>query len=805
MTDRNERKTMPIVRRHPVHIMISVFKKLFGKENRRDDTKEVSCANRPGLSRSHSMGDELTGDSTQLFTESDAAALAGKYSGTESGMAFSPSEGLTGPENVLVLATVSVEDPNNGQGIAVPDFLYSCLCIDVTDSTASETNAGGLLAAADTETGKVMTPAVDYSCRTVESYPDSGKAVAGSEIPCFFEAKKLVADFIRENRIFGYCEWYISLAGDGCRLAGYNSKPSAEYLQAPYLPFRQGMRYLVSKYLDDGPCYFGPEQPYGTKISRIDRSGIEFYWKKPERATGYDVFRSYCEEGPYELIAEIRRRGKGEYADSSFDPSKREIFYTVRSVIEDTDRPILFSPNTAPTKAEYVTAMTPDRNTLYIYSGSSRKVSVSYGWGEPGDAVWTSDCEKIAAVDNEGMITARSAGTCRVTCRSDSVGQSCDIEVVVDRQPPEPLRPESTRFHFDPESGCWKNPSADTSGSALIMMTGDMMCSSNQMRRQYSDETGWDFSDSFEYVRAATKESDLAVANLETLLASGWPYMVDEAYIDNKNNCNAPARFLDAVRYGGFDMLMLSNNHNCDGGVRALLETIGQVERYEFPYTGVFKGSEDDRFVIAEVNGIKTGFLSYMSAKTTFNGKDADWTKEEKRDYLNVYTEKKAESAISKCRAAGAEYVIVYMHWGAKNFRNLTEDQKTLAQSAADAGADFIIGSNPHLVQIYEELVSADGRTVPCYYSVGNFLATMNQVPGNRDSIMVAITLERQPDGSVALVRNEYIPFHCFNKVKGNRWAPVPLSKRYNKTRKKGSEHVSLIRDFIGDKASEIK
>lgn len=791
--------------RHPAFIMKSVFKKLFGRENRRDDTNEVSCGYRPGLSRSHSMDNELIGESVHFFTESDAAALAKKYSRTKAGMAFSPSEGLTGPENVLVFATVSAEDPDKGQGIIVLDFLYSCLCIDITDSMASETDAGGLLAAADTETGKVMTPAVDYSCRTVESYPDSGEAVAGSVIPCFFESKKTVTDFIHENGICGYYEWYVSLSGSGCRLAGYSGEPSAEYLQAPYMPFRKGMRYLVSKYLDDGPCYYGPEQPYGTKISRIDRSGIEFYWKKPERATGYDVFRAYCEEGPYELIAEIRRRGKGIYADSSFDPSRKEIFYSVRSVIGNTDGPLLYSPKTVPTKAEYVTEMTPDRSTLYMYSGTSRKVSISYGWGEPDDIEWSSDSETTAVADDSGMITAVSAGTCKVTCRSASVGQSCDIEVVVDRQPPEPLRPESTRFHFDPASGCWKDPSASGSGRALIMMTGDMMCSSNQMRSQYSNETGWDFSDSFEYVRAATEASDLAVANLETLLASGWPYMVDEAYIDNKNNCNAPARFLDAVRYGGFDMLMLSNNHNCDGGIRALLETIGQIERYEFPYTGVFKSSDDDRFVIVEVNGIKTGFLSYMSAKTSFNGKDADWTKEEKSDHLNVFTEKKAASAVSKCRAAGAEYVIVYMHWGAKNFRNLTEDQKNLAQSAADAGADFIIGSNPHLVQVYEELVSADGRTVPCYYSVGNFLAAMNQVPGNRDSIMVAITLERQPDGSVALVRNEYIPFHCFNKVSGNRWTPVPLSRKYNKTRKKGSEHIALIRDFIGDKASEIR
>ena len=67
------------------------------------------------------------------------------------------------------------------------------------------------------------------------------------------------------------------------------------------------------------------------------------------------------------------------------------------------------------------------------------------------------------------------------------------------------------------------------------------------------------------------------MGNLETLLAPGWPYMLDEAYIDNKNNCNASSRYLDAVRYGGFDAVAMANNHNCDGGKTALLETIRQV------------------------------------------------------------------------------------------------------------------------------------------------------------------------------------------------------------------------------------
>ncbi len=552
----------------------------------------------------------------------------------------------------------------------------------------------------------------------------------------------------------------------------------------------------------------GAEMPYGTKISKISRDGVEFYWKKPERANGYEVFRAYSAGGPYECIARIDTRKCGDYTDNDFDHAVKSLFYSIRSYITTDAGEKLFSERTEPVEAEFISDMRPERKVTYMYSDSTRKILASYGWGEPEDAVWSSCDPSIATVTDDGTITAVSAGTCTIRCTSKSIGQECFSEVIVDREPTVPIMPESERFHYDETAGVWKNPDSEANGKAVIMMVGDLMCGSGQMRKQATADGSWDFSSSFEYVRPVTAQSDFAVANLETLLASPWPYMIDEVYIDNKNNCNAPSRYLDAVRYGGFDAVTLSNNHNCDGGVRALMDTIEQVERYEYPYTGVFRSEDDPRFMIADVNGIKVGFLAYMSQKTSFNGKDAGWSAKEKKAHLHVYSYEKACRDVRSCREAGAEYVISYMHWGVKNFRNITDDQRTLAQGMADAGADFIVGSNPHIVQVYDDITTKDGRVVPCYYSVGNFQAKMKQIPGNRDSLLVYLELQKDENGKIEIVENSYIPFYCYNNVEEQMeehpWAPVPLSRDYNTSPKKPSRKIhDRIVQAVGEKAKE--
>jgi poly-gamma-glutamate synthesis protein (capsule biosynthesis protein) len=72
-----------------------------------------------------------------------------------------------------------------------------------------------------------------------------------------------------------------------------------------------------------------------------------------------------------------------------------------------------------------------------------------------------------------------------------------------------------------------------------------------------------------------------------------------------------------------------------------------------------------------------------------------------------------------------SDFVIVYLHAGVEYSRDITEQQVELFHTVADAGADVVLGSHPHVVQ-RSELYHTGGREVLINYSMGNFLSNQN-------------------------------------------------------------------------------
>ena len=680
--------------------------------------------------------------------------------------------------NIIYMVTIQTDEDLPGIEKNKVHFAYGGIRMGRGSSLVADPHNGGIIAVLDMNSGVVETDGVDFAGNVFECHPDTNVEIKGFQIPYFEEIKALIEK--AGEGIPGYLAWEVAVTETGPVLVGVNAYPGAASLQTPYVPQKKGMRNLLAQYLGEPDTTNQCETPYGTKISRIYAAGIEFYWKKLEQVDGYEVYRGYEKEGPFEKIATIETRGVGTYTDSGFDHNRRSVFYTVRSFQKQEDGSLVFSDLVEAREAVYREEILLERTVTYMYSNSWRTMHAFVGWGEVQNPVWTSSDDQVATITADGVITAHAAGSCILTCTDPATGCFAETQVVVDRQAPEPLTEIVSRYQFNDKTGHWENNSAEQNNDAVIMMVGDMMCGKNQMYAQYTEEEGWNFNSSYTYVKDITASADFAMGNLETLLAAGWPYMYDETYIENTNNCNACSRYLDAVRYGGFDAVAMANNHNCDGGTRALLDTIEQVERYQLARTGVFRDANDRRFFIANVNGIKVGYVAYISEKTGFNGKNAEWSKEEQNTLLNIFNAEKAARDIAACREAGAEYVIAYMHWGFKNFRNLAAHQIEDAKAVANAGADYIVGANPHLIQVYDVVTTDDGREVPCAYSTGNFQAYMNQVTGNRDSVIIRIRLKRDEAGNVILAENNYIPCYTYTDCEGNRWAPVAVSTTLN-------------------------
>ena len=120
-------------------------------------------------------------------------------------------------------------------------------------------------------------------------------------------------------------------------------------------------------------------------------------------------------------------------------------------------------------------------------------------------------------------------------------------------------------------------------------------------------------------------------------------------------------------------------------------------------------------------------FPSINSFRTTDYG-FAEW------EYLADLA--KVSGWIESAKKDGADAVVCFLHWGFEYNLDADDSQKRFARDLANAGADVIFGSHPHVPQSAEWVTAADGRTVPVYYSIGNFISnqrreTLPSTPNN--------------------------------------------------------------------------
>ncbi|MBQ7061572.1 MAG: CapA family protein, partial [Clostridia bacterium] len=190
--------------------------------------------------------------------------------------------------------------------------------------------------------------------------------------------------------------------------------------------------------------------------------------------------------------------------------------------------------------------------------------------------------------------------------------------------------------------------------------------------------------------------------------------------------------------------------------------------RYGIPHTGLFRTADEDRFIILDVKGIKVGLLSYSEL---YNGKEGCVSG---CPYMiNTYSASAIKRDVAAAKAAGAELIVAYNHWGTEHVHKPTDDVRRHAKQMADAGVDIICGSHSHSMQPIVWLTASDGRRVLCMYSLGNFVSSMARETAN-DTVIVEVRITRESSGRV-LVANEIChPCRVFPQLQGKYFVVVP-------------------------------
>lgn len=330
--------------------------------------------------------------------------------------------------------------------------------------------------------------------------------------------------------------------------------------------------------------------------------------------------------------------------------------------------------------------------------------------------------------------------------------------------------PEDAPRYTPNDDGWWRRPDAEGTNEAVLCCVGDLM---GEPKLQSANKYGDSFfmNPCFKFVRDIMRSSDFAVGNLETTVTDMSPYACEAHIIEEKYHCNSPEAYLDSLRYAGFDALVNANNHNCDSRAAGLIDTLKALDRHGFMHTGTFASPNAERAVFAEVNGIRLAVISYA---TYFNRNDGCFTPFGRETLLNRYSADKASNDIDYARKKGAEFVLVYMHWGKEYTHEPNGSQRRMAKELADCGADYIVGSHTHCLQAREFVESVDGRTVPVVFSMGNFLTSETKEISRHTGIL-QLTLRKSDSGID--VTERFIPCYVYRQYDTARYAPVPTTR----------------------------
>jgi poly-gamma-glutamate synthesis protein (capsule biosynthesis protein) len=246
----------------------------------------------------------------------------------------------------------------------------------------------------------------------------------------------------------------------------------------------------------------------------------------------------------------------------------------------------------------------------------------------------------------------------------------------------------------------------------------------DQARRD--GDAGLDFGPMLAPVRRAVSGADLALCHLETPLAPpGGPYVGFPKF-------SVPREVVPALKDAGYDGCSTASNHSLDQGRDGIKRTLDALDQAGLGHTGSYRTERESRTPkIYRANGVKIGHLSYTKS---FNGLRPPAGKDWVANLIDVSAIQRDAAA---ARDAGAEIVVVSLHWGTEYEHEPDVDQQTWARRvAAIDDVDVVFGHHAHVVQPVERI---DDTWI--VYGMGNQLARHAEpLNVNRDGAMVRVT-----------------------------------------------------------------
>jgi len=276
-----------------------------------------------------------------------------------------------------------------------------------------------------------------------------------------------------------------------------------------------------------------------------------------------------------------------------------------------------------------------------------------------------------------------------------------------------------------------------------VAATGDFLIHGPVYRRAlaYGDGRRYEFRPMLRAIKPLIAGADLALCHLETPLSYGPP----RGY----PSFRTPVGLAAAVRATGWDACSTASNHTLDAGQRGVNTTLDVLDRFRVRHAGSYRRrAAARRPTVLEAKGVQVAFLAY-TALTNGQPLPHPWT-------LNLARARRIARDARRARRAGADAVIVNLHWGAEYGRAPTRAQRSLAAALTRSRAvTAVVGQHAHVVQPIRWI---HGK--PVVFGEGNLLSNQTAAccpAGSQDGLIALLDL--RVDGSgVRAQRVRYLP-----------------------------------------------
>jgi poly-gamma-glutamate capsule biosynthesis protein CapA/YwtB (metallophosphatase superfamily) len=274
-----------------------------------------------------------------------------------------------------------------------------------------------------------------------------------------------------------------------------------------------------------------------------------------------------------------------------------------------------------------------------------------------------------------------------------------------------------------------QQPASAEAQERTLLFVGDVMLSrAVGARMQSAGDWAFPFTEIGETLAAA----DLTFGNLEC------PVSDVGRNRHHLYSFRADPRALEGLKFAGFDVLSVANNHMYDWGPEALLDTARRLREAGIRPVGAGANDLEAHYpVLVDLGGLRIAFLAYVNIdpKEAMAAPDRPGV---------AWLEPDRVMADIRFARPLADIVVVGLHWGIEYATRPRRGQIELAHHMIDAGADLIVGGHPHVVQPLEEY---HGRWIA--YSLGNCVFDQKD-PATRRAIMLKVTTRGKQIAEVA-------------------------------------------------------